>query len=120
MPEVLVNVILESRNRIETKGLLNSGARDVELVVPARIARKLGVKKEEKCEIFYGKIILADVGRVKASVKNPETGEERRADLSCIILPDEEIDCVVLGTLAQEKFRVIPDTVSGKPIFKKR
>ena len=118
MPEVFVDLILEGRSKIELKGLLNSGARDVELVLPRSVAGRLGVRKKGRCEVFYGRKRFADVGSVKTLIKDPESGESRGATLDCIILPDEEIDCVILGTVAHEKLRVIPDTVAGKPIFK--
>jgi len=65
---------------------------------------------------FFGRKRSADVGFAELSIRT-SGGEERRAKLACTILPDGEIDCLVLGTEAQAKLRVIPNTVTGEPIF---
>ena len=91
----------------------------MEVVLPRGISKELGVEKKGKCELgLFGKKRLADLGEVDVCVRNPESGEERKGRLDCAILSDKEIDCVILGTEAQAKLRVIPDTVTGKPIFK--
>jgi len=118
MPAVYVDLVLRGERRVELKGLLNSGAEDIELVVPASVARELGCKSRGKSEIaFGGRRYSADTLEVDVEVRNPG-GEARRARLRCLSLPDRLIDCVILGTDAQAELGVIPDTVAGKPIFK--
>lgn len=110
---------LSARKKIGLKGLLNSGAEGIEIALPKSIAKKLGVERKGKCELLlFGKKRLAEAGEVHVSVKNPATNETRQASLRSVILPDAELDCVILGTEAQAALRVIPDTVTGKPIFK--
>jgi len=78
----------------------------------------MGAKRERRCGlIFGGKSFLSETCRVKAEVRNPETGEVRTAELDCSVLPDKELDCVLLGTEAQANLGVIPNTKSGKPLF---
>lgn len=118
MPAVFVDLLLEGQRKVELKGLLNSGATDLEVVVPRRVWKGLGVRAEKKGELaFGGRRFPTGLCKVKASVKNPETGEERSTELWCAVLPDRELDCVLLGTEAQAKLRVIPNTAEGKPLF---
>ena len=95
---------------------MNSGAEDFELVLPRSMAKEIGLKKIGKCELFFGGKRSADVGLAGVSIRSP-IGEERNAKLTCAVLPDEMIDCLVLGTEAQAKLKVIPNTVTGEPIF---
>jgi hypothetical protein len=66
--------------------------------------------------VFGGKRYSTDVYEI--SVTLAASGKKRSAKLRCISLPDELVDCVLLGTEAQAKLKVIPDTTTGKPIFK--
>jgi hypothetical protein len=38
--------------------------------------------------------------------------------LEVISLPDDVLDEALLGVSGQEKLRILPDTVTGRPIFK--
>jgi predicted aspartyl protease len=118
MPAVFLEITLEAGRKVSVKALLNSGAQDLEVVVPRSVWKQMGAKRERRCGlIFGGKSFLSETCRVKAEVRNPETGEVRTAELDCSVLPDKELDCVLLGTEAQAKLGVIPNTKSGKPLF---
>ena len=95
---------------------MNSGAEDFELISPKSVAKEIGLKKIGKCELFFGGRRSADVGLARVSIRSP-IRKERIAKLTCTVLPDEMIDCLVLGTEAQAKLKVIPNTVTGEPIF---
>jgi predicted aspartyl protease len=118
MPAVFLDVILHASKKVHVKALINSGAQDLELVVPRSVWKQMGAKAERKsCLIFGGKNFLSDTCKVEVQVRNPETGEVRTAELDCSVLPDKELDCVLFGTEAQAKLGVIPNTRTGKPLF---
>jgi hypothetical protein len=56
MPVVFLNVELKAGRTVEIKALLNSGAEDLDLVLPESLARHLGLKKEGFCDLLlFGK-----------------------------------------------------------------
>ena len=119
MPVVFLNVELKANRRVEARALLNSGAEDLDLVLPESLARHLGLKKEGFCDLLlFGRKRKAWTGKLEVSAVNPESGEKRKAEMRAVVLKDKEVDCVILGTEGQGKLRVIPDTVSGRPVFK--
>ena len=115
-PAVYVDAILRAERSARFRGLLNSGAVDFEPVLPKSAADEIGLKKIGKCELYFGGRRSADVGEAEISIKSPK-GEDRGSKLMCAVLPDEVIDCLVLGTEAQAKLKIIPNTVTGEPIF---
>lgn len=119
MPEVFIEAILVgSKGRVDEKLLLNTGAREVELAVRRSLAKKLGIKRSGKVKVYFGgRVLKADVGLVKATIRNPDTGEERTSLLEAAVLPNKTLDCSLLGVVGQEKLRVAPDTRIGKVIF---
>jgi hypothetical protein len=91
----------------------------LELVVPVSIAKKLELKKTGKAEVVLGgRRYLGDAFKVRTLVTAGR--KKRSAKLRCISLPNGVIDCVLLGTEAQAKLGVIPDTTVGEPLFKPR
>jgi hypothetical protein len=118
MPVVFLNVELKANRRVEVKALLNSGAEDLDLVLPESLARYLGLKKEGSCDLLlFGRRRKTWTGKLEVSAINPESGEKRKAEMRAVVLKDKEVDCVILGTEGR-KTEVIPDTVSGRPVFK--
>jgi hypothetical protein len=68
---------------------------------------------------------VSETCRVKAEVRNPETGEVRTAELDCSVLPDKELDCVLLGrgasktrcdTKHKKRETALPLTISNQKI----
>lgn len=122
MPEVFIEVEVHSdRQQVKELFLLNSGARGLELVVPKSLAKKLELRVLRRMKVYpIGGEIEGDVGMLEARIRNPETGEERRAMLEAVVLPDGILDCPLLGVVGQEKLGVAPNTVTGKAIFEPR
>lgn len=117
MPEVCIDATLAGKSRVAL--LLNSGARDLELVVPKGLTKKLGIKSIGKTKLFFGGVTYTgEIGSTEVRVENPETKEERTGVLEVISLPDKVLDRPLLGVVGQEKLRIVPDTVAGKAIFK--
>lgn len=115
MPEVWIKALVEGS---EIDLLMNSGARDLELVVPSRLAKKLGIKLPDETEVLFGGTkYRAEVGKAKVSVRNPKTDEERVSEVEVVSLPDEALDQPLLGVLGHEKLRIIPNTITGEAIF---
>jgi predicted aspartyl protease len=99
--------------------LLNSGARDLDLVLPAKLSSELGVKLGGEARVLFGgEEVKARVGEARLTIRDPETGKERTSMLEVISLPDDVLDEALLGVSGQEKLRILPDTVTGRPIFK--
>jgi hypothetical protein len=116
MPEVWIEAWV---GKSKLNLLLNSGARDLELVFPSRLTVKLGIKLGRKTKVLFGgREFLAGVGKTRLKVKDSKLGEERVGELEVVSLPDEVLDQPLLGVLGQEKFRVTPDTVTGEAVFK--
>jgi len=117
MPEVYVEATLAGKFKVNL--LLNSGARDLEIVVPATLIRKLGVKLSKKTEVIFGGVKYSTkAGLIEAKIRDPETGKERSSLLEIVPLPSSALDCPLLGVVGQEKFRITPDVPAGKVIFK--
>lgn len=116
MPEVLVKArVGKARMRL----LLNSGARDLELVLPLKTAIRAGVKMSKRARVvFGGRELQAKAGYVDVTVEGPKPGESRKSKLEVVVLPDKLLDCPLLGVVGQEKLRIVPDTVSGEAIFR--
>jgi predicted aspartyl protease len=117
MPEVYVDAILKGKSEVKERILLNSGARDAELILPRRVAKKVGVVVKGKVKVFLGREMKGELGFLEVTVQNPETGEKRTRVLETVVLPDRVLDCPLLGIVGQEKLGVTPDTRTGKPIF---
>jgi predicted aspartyl protease len=116
MPEVWIEAFVGKR---KVNLFLNSGATDLELVLPSRTASRLGIETSgtEKV-LFGGRKVTARRGEAQVEIANPGTGEKRVARLEVLVLPDRVLDRPLLGIGAQEKLRVTPDTVTGEVVFK--
>ena len=119
MPEVLVEARLAHGEReLRTSLLLNSAAREAELLIPAKLAKKLRLRASEKVVVEFGGIrIKGDLGVAKVTLRDPKTRKERTSTLEAIVLPDKMLDVPLLGVVGQEKLRVIPRTTTGEPVF---
>jgi predicted aspartyl protease len=120
MPEVFVKALVSCGDRkASVELLLNSGARNAELVLRKSLAERLELKTAEEVEVHFGCVkIRGSAGALEVRVENPETGELRTAVLEAIVLPNDVLDCSLIGVIGQEKLRIIPDTSTGKAIFK--
>jgi hypothetical protein len=76
-------VILHASKKVHVKALINSGAQDLELVVPRSVWKQMGAKRERKsCLIFGGKNFLSDTCKVSAGEKSRDwRGENAELDL---------------------------------------
>lgn len=91
----------------------------MELVVPSKVASRLGIRTSgtEKV-LFGGRRIVAKKGETRVEIEDPRTAQKRVAKLEVLVLPDKVLDRPLLGIIAQEKLRIMPDTVAGEVIFK--
>ena len=119
MPEVLVEArLVHGGRRLGTSLLLNSAAREAELLIPRKLAKKLRLKTSEKVAVEFGGFkVKGNLGSAEVTVRDPKTGKERTSTLETIVLPDKVLDVPLLGVVGQEKLRVIPKTTTGEPIF---
>jgi predicted aspartyl protease len=118
MPAVFASsVLICGKRKVRAKVLLNTGGIDAELVIPKKLANRLGLKATGKAQIsFGGRSYLADSGPVEVIVEGGK--EKRRATLDSIVLPDEVLGRPLFGVTGLEKLRVIPDVIAGKIIFR--
>jgi predicted aspartyl protease len=120
MPEVFVSAKLSYKdNETIVELLLNTGGMEVGLAVPKSLAKKLGVEPERKTKVHFGGVEHeVGVSSIEVTVEDPETGEERTKELETIVFPDVVLDRPLLGVMGLENLRIIPDVVTGKPLFK--
>jgi hypothetical protein len=62
--------------------------------------------------------LLQKKGEARVEIEDPRTAQKRVAKLEVLVLPDKVLDRPLLGIIAQEKLRIMPDTVAGEVIFK--
>jgi hypothetical protein len=53
MPAVFLEITLEVSRKVSVKALLNSGAQDLEVVVPRSVWKQTGAKRERRCGLWW-------------------------------------------------------------------
>jgi hypothetical protein len=62
MPEVYVDAILKGESEVRVRVLLNSGARNAELILPKRVAKRVGLVVKGKVKVFLGREMKGELG----------------------------------------------------------
>ena len=115
MPALYLTLrITYGRKSLRKKFLLNSGAEDLEAVIPERLARELGIPFKYDGVLDFGGPVPC--GTTEVEILTTGTAE-RGAGLKCHILHDERLDKPLLGFLAMEKLGIILDIKNRKVLF---
>ena len=115
MPPVWHEVRLRGKKgEVKIEGLLNSGSDLV--VLPDEIAKRIGPKPigRVKIELADGSTLWRTAYEIEIEMVDKESNEIRKAKTHAAI---EKRDYPLIGTVAMEGLKVIPDIVRGKVLF---
>jgi hypothetical protein len=102
------------RKSLRKKFLLNSGAEDLEVVIPEKLANRLEIPFRYDGVLDFGGPVPCGTAAIGITIKSAG----KRARLKCHILPDERLDKPLLGFLAMWKLGIILDIKDRKVLFR--